>query len=90
MKRCATALLAGRAKRVVMWPPSIYNIGACSKPLTQMTTICFTKYYIGMNTRIEFNVFGKHISLLTSRENISAYLNAGAAIGVSNFTTKSV
>jgi len=43
-----------------------------------------------MNTRIEFDAFGKHISLLTDRENISAYLNAGAAIGVRNFTTKSV
>ena len=43
-----------------------------------------------MNTRIEFDAFGKHISMLASKENVSAYLVAGAEIGVSNFTTKSV
>jgi hypothetical protein len=58
--------------------------------ITQMTTNVSLKYLNGMDTRIEFNAFGKHVSLLTSRENVSAYLLAGAAIGVSNFTTKSV
>ena len=43
-----------------------------------------------MNMIVEFKAYGKLIRLLTSRENISAYLLAGAAIGVSNFTTKSV
>lgn len=55
-----------------------------------MTTIFIHLIFIGMNTRIEFDAFGKHISMLASKENVSAYLVAGAAIGVSNFTTKSV